>query len=110
MIKKILISVVFLLLIVVGGVYFYFDALVKSGVEVAGSSVLGTAVTVEGVSISPLNGQGDISGLRVEKPGGLQFTVCVRARLGLREHQYGLGVQRCSGDRLDHHRAANDHL
>ena len=46
MIKKILISVVFLLLIVVGGVYFYFDALVKSGVEVAGSSVLGTAVTV----------------------------------------------------------------
>jgi len=70
MIKKILISVVFLLLIVVGGVYFYFDALVKSGVEVAGSSVLGTAVTVEGVSISPLNGQGDISGLRVENPEG----------------------------------------
>ncbi len=70
MIKKILISVVFLLLLLGGGVYFYFDSLVKSGIEVVGSSVLGTAVTVEGVLVSPLNGQGNISGLRVENPEG----------------------------------------
>ena len=50
--------------------YFYFDSLVKSGIEVVGSSVLGTAVTVEGASVSPLNGQGNISGLRVENPEG----------------------------------------
>ena len=70
MIKKILISVVFILLLVGGGVFFYLDSIVKSGIEVVGSSMLGTAVTVENVSISPLNGQGSISGLRVENPEG----------------------------------------
>ncbi|PCI75852.1 MAG: hypothetical protein COB20_11950 [SAR86 cluster bacterium] len=70
MIKKILISVVFLLLLVGGGLFFYLDSIVKSGIEVVGSSVLGTAVTVDSVSLSPLSGQGSISGLRVENPEG----------------------------------------
>lgn len=70
MIKKILISVVFLLLLVGGGVYFYLDSIVKSGIEIVGSDMLGTAVTVDNVSISPLSGQGSISGLRVENPEG----------------------------------------
>ncbi len=70
MIKKILISVVLLLLIVGGGLFFYLDSIVKSGIEVVGSSVLGTAVTVDSVSLSPLSGQGSISGLRVENPEG----------------------------------------
>ena len=70
MIKKILISVVFLLLLVGGGLFFYLDSIVKSGIELVGSSVLGTAVTVDSVSISPLSGQGSISGLRVENPEG----------------------------------------
>lgn len=70
MIKKTLISVVFLLLLVGGGLFFYLDSIVKSGIEVVGSSVLGTAVTVENVSISPLSGQGRISGLRVANPEG----------------------------------------
>ena len=70
MIKKILISVVFLLLLVGGGLFFYLDSIVKSSIEVVGSSVLGTAVTVDSVSISPLSGQGSISGLRVENPEG----------------------------------------
>lgn len=70
MIKKILISLVFLILLAGGGLYFYLDTIVKSGIEVVGSSVLGTAVTVDSVSISPLSGQGSISGLRVENPEG----------------------------------------
>jgi hypothetical protein len=70
MIKKILISVVFLLLLVGGGLFFYLDSIVKNGIEVVGSSVLGTAVTVDSVSLSPLSGQGSISGLRVENPEG----------------------------------------
>lgn len=70
MIKKILISVVFLLLLVGGGLFFYLDSIVKSSIEIVGSSVLGTAVTVDSVSISPLSGQGTISGLRVENPEG----------------------------------------
>ena len=70
MIKKILISIVLLLLVVVGGVFFYFDSIVKNGIEVAGSQVLGTAVTVSSVSISPLSGSGSISGLKIENPEG----------------------------------------
>jgi len=70
MINKILISVVFLLLLVGGGLFFYLDSIVKNGIEIVGSSVLGTAVTVDSVSLSPLSGQGSISGLRVENPEG----------------------------------------
>ena len=72
MIKKILISVVFLLLLAGGGLFFYLDSIVKSGIEVVGSRVLGTAVTVDSVSLSPLSGQGSISGLRVENPKGFE--------------------------------------
>tara|TARA_R110002073_G_scaffold62148_5_gene156073 strand:- start:198 stop:935 length:738 start_codon:yes stop_codon:yes gene_type:complete len=70
MIKKILISVVLLLLLVGGGVFFYLDSIVKNGIEVVGSRVLGTAVTVDSVLVSPISGQGSISGLRVENPEG----------------------------------------
>ncbi len=70
MIKKILISTVFLLLLLGAGVFFYLDSVVKSGIEVVGSSLMGTAVTVDSVLVSPLSGQGTISGLRVENPEG----------------------------------------
>ena len=72
MIKKTLISVVFLLLLAGGGLFFYLDSIVKSGIEVVGSNVLGTAVTADSVSLSPLSGQGSISGLRVENPEGFE--------------------------------------
>lgn len=70
MIKKILFSLVFILLVVGGGVFFYLDSIVKSGIEVVGTRVLGTAVTVDSVLLSPFSGQGTISGLRVENPEG----------------------------------------
>lgn len=72
MIKKVLFSLVLLILLVGGGVFFYFDSLVKSGIEVVGSEILGTAVTVSAVSISPLNGSGSISGLKIENPAGFE--------------------------------------
>ena len=72
MIKKTLISVVFLLLLAGGGLFFYLDSIVKSGIEVVGSNLLGTEVTVDSVSLSPLSGQGSISGLRVENPEGFE--------------------------------------
>jgi hypothetical protein len=70
--KKTLISVVFLLLLAGGGLFFYLDSIVKSGIEVVGSNLLGTEVTVDSVSLSPLSGQGSISGLRVENPEGFE--------------------------------------
>ena len=72
MLKKTLISVVFLLLLAGGGLFFYLDSIVKSGIEVVGSNLLGTVVTVDSVSLSPLSGQGSISGLRVENPEGFE--------------------------------------
>jgi hypothetical protein len=70
MIKKILISVGLLIVLVGGGLFLYLDSIVKSGIEVVGSSVLGTEVTVGSVSVSPLSGSGNITSLRVENPEG----------------------------------------
>jgi hypothetical protein len=70
MIKKTLITISLLLLLAVGGGFYYFDSLVKNGIEIAGSQVLGTEVTVASVSISPLNGTGSINGLKIQNPEG----------------------------------------
>ena len=70
MLKKGLISIILLLLIFAGTVAFYFDSIVKGGIEVVGSEVLGTGVSVAAVSISPLDGSGSISGLKIENPAG----------------------------------------
>jgi hypothetical protein len=52
MVKKILISVGSLLLLADGGLFFYLDSIVKSGIEVVGSSVLGAAVTGTAITIT----------------------------------------------------------
>ena len=70
MIKKIIIAVVVLIIAIAGGVFVYFDSIVKSGIEVVGSRVLGTQVTVDSVGVSPLNGSGSISGLTVANVDG----------------------------------------
>lgn len=70
MIKKVLVSVLLVVVILAGGAFYYIDAIVKSGIEVVGSDVLGTAVTVDSVSISPLSGTGSIRGLTIQNPEG----------------------------------------
>ncbi|MCI5105347.1 MAG: hypothetical protein MRY76_01405 [Pseudomonadales bacterium] len=70
MIKKIIGLLTVLLLLAIGGIIFYLDSLVQRGIEVAGSRVLGTAVTVDSVFLSPLSGSGSISGLRIANPDG----------------------------------------
>lgn len=70
MIKKILLSLVLVILLVGGVAFFYVDSLVKSGIEVVGSEVLGTSVTVSSVAISPLSGSGTIRGLVIGNPEG----------------------------------------
>lgn len=68
--KKLLIGLV-LIIVVVGGVgYFYIGSILKSGIEVAGSRVLGTSITVDTVAVSPLSGSGNIGDFRIANPEG----------------------------------------
>ncbi|MGJ8689218.1 MAG: AsmA family protein [Gammaproteobacteria bacterium] len=68
--KKVLL--VLLVLIVGGGVFAYlnYENGIRRGIEIAGSSALGTAVTVSGVSVSPFSGKGSIRGLTIANPEG----------------------------------------
>ena len=64
---------VFILVVVVAGVYFLstnLDPLIKGAIQKYGSQILGAPVTVSGVSISPSTGAGTIRGLRVGNPAG----------------------------------------
>ena len=70
MIKKLLISLLLLIVLAVGATFLYLDRIVTTGIEVVGSQVLGTEVTVASVAISPLNGSGSISGLESRNPEG----------------------------------------
>ena len=70
MIKKLLISLLLLVVLAVGATFLYLDRIVTTGIEVVGSQVLGTEVTVASVAISPLNGSGSISGLEIRNPEG----------------------------------------
>ena len=70
MIKKILISLVLIVAVAVGAVVYYFDSLVKTGIETAGTQTLSTNVAVGSVSLSPLSGSGSIEGIVIDNPEG----------------------------------------
>jgi hypothetical protein len=70
MFKKILVSLIVLGLVIVGITYVYFDAAIRRGIEIAGTSALGTAVTVSSASLSPLTGSGTVRGLTVANVEG----------------------------------------
>ncbi len=73
--KRLLIALV-VVVVLVGGVFgilfLNLNSLIKTGIETAGTEALGVSVTVEDVSVSLLNGQGRISGLRVANPDGYE--------------------------------------
>lgn len=48
------------------------NSMVKSGIEDIGTEMSGTAVTVDGVSISPFSGKGSITGFKVANPDEYQ--------------------------------------
>jgi hypothetical protein len=70
MIKKALVALILVVVLIVGAAFFYIDSIVKSGIEIVGSEVLGSGVTVASVSISPLSGNGTIRGLVIKNPDG----------------------------------------
>lgn len=97
MIKKLLLSVILIVFVVVGVAFFYIDSIVKNGIEVVGSQVLGTDVTVSSVSISPLSGSGTIRGLTIQNPEG--FTADTIMQLG--EVTVALNTSSLMGDVIE---------
>ena len=78
MIKKVIISFVLVVLLIAGVGVFYFDSIVKNGIEVVGSRLLGTSVTVNSESLSPLNSSGTIRGLSIENPQGFNSDYAIQ--------------------------------
>lgn len=70
--KKFLLIFVTIVVILFLGITFSLDRIVKSGIESYGSEIAGTRVQVESVSISPISGEGTISGFTVSNPDGFE--------------------------------------
>ena len=70
MMKKILIGFAVIFVAAGAGAFFYLDSIVSEGIEVAGTRALGTSVSVGSVALSPLNGAGRITELRIDNPEG----------------------------------------
>lgn len=72
--KKILLSLIALiLLIVIGGacyLYFSLNSLVKKAVETVGPTITKTTVTLASASLSPFSGSGKLSGFVIGNPEG----------------------------------------
>ena len=72
MFKKILLAS----LIVVTGLalvtYVYFDQVIRRGVEIAGTTALGTSVTISRASLWPFSGSGSIHGLTIANVDGYE--------------------------------------
>ena len=70
--KKFLLIFVTIVVVLFLGITFTLDRIVKSGIESYGSEIAGTEVRAESVSISPISGEGTISGFTVANPDGFE--------------------------------------
>lgn len=74
--KKVLLGLLVLIVVAVVGVmiwlYSSLDSIAKAGIEKYGSEITRVAVRVDGVTLSPADGQGMISGLKIGNPKGFK--------------------------------------
>ncbi|OGT73692.1 MAG: hypothetical protein A3H44_09210 [Gammaproteobacteria bacterium RIFCSPLOWO2_02_FULL_57_10] len=70
MIRKLLLALAVLVLIAGAAAYLYLETAVRSRIETAASSALGTQVSVSGVILSPFSGKGSVRELKVANPEG----------------------------------------
>lgn len=54
------------------------DGIVETGIETVGPQLTKTSITLEGVSIRPLRGSGDINGMIVGNPGGYKGEFAIK--------------------------------
>jgi len=70
MIARVFMSLVVLFSIILWAGYFYLGSAAQAGIEFAGESALMTEVSVDSLSLSPLNGKTSIRGLSIANPAG----------------------------------------
>ncbi|MEX0606444.1 MAG: hypothetical protein WD382_00765 [Halofilum sp. (in: g-proteobacteria)] len=68
--KRILLTLLVLLVVIAGAGWLYLDRVAQTVVERGGSQALGVPVRVESMALSPFSGRLDIEGLRVANPEG----------------------------------------
>lgn len=71
--KKLLFALALLVALAIGlGAWFYssLDELLRQGIEKAGTTILQTAVTLDGVTLAPADGRGELRGLSIANPPG----------------------------------------
>lgn len=69
---KVGVIAILLIVVAVAVLSFYLDSMIKAGVEAVGPKITGTAVKLDGVSLSLLSGQARLKGLVVGNPPGFQ--------------------------------------
>jgi len=80
-VKKILIpliAVATVLILATGSLSLLLNKTVKKGVETMAPKLTGTAVRIDGVSISPFSGKGEITGLMIGNPQGFHTDAAIR--------------------------------
>lgn len=80
--KKILLSLLALILILAAGtfgyLYFSLNGLVKKAVETIGPKVTRTTVSLNSAVLSPLSGSGQLNGLTIDNPQGFSSSRAIR--------------------------------
>jgi len=69
LLKGVLVLLV-LVLVVVGGAFYYIDALAKKAIEYGGTQALGVPTTLDSIHISVFGGEASLGGLSIANPAG----------------------------------------
>ena len=70
--KKFLGIIFLVIILIIGGMLFYIDSILKTAVEKGGTFALGTPTSVSSLSLGILSGELDMGGLKVSNPEGYE--------------------------------------
>jgi len=85
--NKVLLGILVILVVGLGGAWFYLDRIAQSAVEREGTRALGVPVLVDSMALSPFSGRLGMDGFRVANPEGFSDASVLRldsGRLGIR--------------------------
>lgn len=91
---KLVVAMLVVLVLVVGGLLYYVDAMAKKAIEYGGSEALGVATTLENVNISLLGGTASLKGLDIANPSGFKQ----KTFLGLGAGEFAVSLGSLTGD------------